>query len=105
MAGKEMSKGSAISVTVADPWARRDMMARRVGSASAAKVLFRGDALYLTIPLTIVVLMNSSVKLIVIQVHNRDAELAGFENKVGAKNLRRISRINTNYLSKLEQLV
>jgi hypothetical protein len=54
MAGKEILKGSAISVTVAEPWAKRDRIARRVGSARAAKVVFKGDALYLTISLNIV---------------------------------------------------
>jgi cellobiose-specific phosphotransferase system component IIC len=36
-----MSKGAASSLTVASPAASRATMARRVGSASAAKALFR----------------------------------------------------------------
>ena len=35
IAGIEMEKGSASSVTVASPWARRATIALRVGSASA----------------------------------------------------------------------
>ena len=37
MAGRLMSKGSASSVTVASPRARRSRIARRVGSARAGK--------------------------------------------------------------------
>jgi hypothetical protein len=40
-AGKLISKGSANSVTEASPEARRTRIARRVGSARAAKVLLR----------------------------------------------------------------
>ena len=39
MAGMVRSNGAASSPTVASPWARRSKMARRVGSASAAKVV------------------------------------------------------------------
>src|SRR6266508_5599815 len=42
-AGKVISKGSASSVTEASPVARRARIARRVGSASAAKVLLIGS--------------------------------------------------------------
>src|SRR5690348_18434025 len=41
MAGMLISNGSASSVTEASPKASRGRMARRVGSASAAKVLLR----------------------------------------------------------------
>src|SRR5262245_24119791 len=41
MAGRLMSKGAASSVTERSPEARRARMARRVGSASAAKVALR----------------------------------------------------------------
>jgi len=40
MAGKDIEKGAANSVTVNSPWARRARMARRVGSDRAAKVVF-----------------------------------------------------------------
>jgi len=38
-AGSDMGSGLASSLTVAGPWTRRSTMARRVGSARAAKVL------------------------------------------------------------------
>src|SRR2546428_11080686 len=49
-AGSVISNGSASSVTEASPEARRARIARRVGSASAAKVLLIGsDAVAVTI--------------------------------------------------------
>lgn len=48
MPGSEMRNGAARAVTVDSPRARRSRMARRVGSARAAKVASR-PAEYLTI--------------------------------------------------------
>ncbi len=44
IAGCDISNGSASSITDASPEARRDRIARRVGSASAAKVASRSAA-------------------------------------------------------------
>ena len=43
MPGRLMSNGAASSVTVASPWASRARIARRVGSARAAKVALSGS--------------------------------------------------------------
>ena len=44
MAGIDMANGSASSVTVTSPSASRSRIARRVGSASAAKVALSGSS-------------------------------------------------------------
>src|SRR5688572_22793322 len=50
MAGWLISNGSASSVTVASPLASRARMARRVGSARAAKVRSRRSEACITVP-------------------------------------------------------
>src|SRR5512134_731426 len=57
MAGWLISNGSASSVTVASPVASRARMARRVGSAKAAKVRSRGTEVCITVELYNVVVI------------------------------------------------